>query len=156
MMTSRLLLIDRYVRLYPKLLECLQATRDFIGVPIEILSAYKPRSYNLQNIDDRSPFELFRFQSGQAVEIRVTGYEDQELLGNLAVTVMRVCSAPMRYEQHFLGVGLHHDRLVLTTNVASGNQLYSWLGLWNVDAKDSVYKRVDDVRIGILTGACLI
>lgn len=142
----------RYVRVYPKLLECLQATRDFIGVPIEILSAYKPRSYNLQNIDERSPFELLRFQSGQAVEIRVTGYEDQELLGNLAVSVMRACSAQVRYEQHYLGVGMHRDRVALTMKVAEGNQLYSWLGMWNVDAKQSVFDRVNDVRMNMLTG----
>ena len=65
--------LARYVRLYPKLVECLQATRDFIREPIEVLSAYKSRSVNLANIEARHGREMLRFGAGQAAEIRVTG-----------------------------------------------------------------------------------
>ena len=71
--TQTIFLRCSYVRLYPKLVECLQATRDFIREPIEILSAYKPRSVNLQDVEERHDRELLRFQAGQAAEIRVTG-----------------------------------------------------------------------------------
>ena len=72
---------SRYVRLYPKLVECLQSTRDFIREPIEILAAYKPRSVNLVNAKLRHSNEMYRFQAGQAAEIRVTGYYFSEVIG---------------------------------------------------------------------------
>ena len=54
-------------------MECLQWTRDFIQEPIEILAAYKSRSYNLENFEEKHPSEMYRFQSGHAAEIRITG-----------------------------------------------------------------------------------
>ena len=39
------------------------------------------------------------------------------MVGNLAMAVMRACSAQMRLGQHFLGVGLHDDRVYMHVKV---------------------------------------
>ena len=55
-----------------------------------------------------------------------TGYEDPQVVGNLAMAVMRACSAQMRLGQHFLGVGLHDDRVYMHVKVRV-HQVYMYV-----------------------------
>ena len=45
------------------------------------------------------------------------GYEESSVLGDIAGAVLKACSARFRLDQHFLGVGLHADRVYIHVKV---------------------------------------
>ncbi|XP_076453310.1 uncharacterized protein LOC143288574 isoform X2 [Babylonia areolata] len=104
----------RYFRLDPSLLECLElAEEDFPGT-IEVIrdSVYRTRSENVRrNMDLRHPEELWRYQAGQAVEVRPAGTLSSERLLALATSILRECPALVRLQMRAVGLGCHSDRL---------------------------------------------
>ncbi|XP_061198096.1 uncharacterized protein LOC133206181 [Saccostrea echinata] len=90
----------RFLRIDPSLVECLELTQQDFRGKIQILTGYRPKSANEQEVAWNRR-QLARFQMGQAAEIMPRS--DDEVL-NLAKMLMVTCTPFLRLQRRGLGV----------------------------------------------------
>ena len=102
----------RFLRLDPNIITLLEMAYDNFPDRFYIIpgSGYRPRSINRNNFDTRHIKEKYRFQMGQAVEIKPSGRVNDRTLFNLAIALMKA-SRSLRTEMLGIGVGAKKDRL---------------------------------------------
>jgi hypothetical protein len=147
----------RYLRVDPSMVECLEMAAEEYNGSIEIIpgSAYRVRSVNLNNIDTRHQNEKYRFQSGQAVEIRPKK-NSLESLVDLALAVVKTCVAPLRLRQRGIGMGCHSDRLYLDIQPLQHGNEANFIKLWNSGGHQLFLKLLPYVYSALTGKTCII
>ncbi|KAL8573315.1 hypothetical protein ACOMHN_032777 [Nucella lapillus] len=151
----------RYFRLDPSLLECLELAEDDFSGTIQIIpdSMYRTRSANMRrNLDLRHPQELWRFQSGQAVEVRPAGTLSSERLLALATSILRECPAVVRLQTRALGLGCHGDRLYIDLRPLVAGHERVYVMVWEEEGgKETGYCRyVKDLQRNMIEGGPVV
>lgn len=124
----------RYFRLDTSLLECIELAEDNFAGTIEIIpdSLYRTRSVNVRNnFDLRHPQELWRFQTGQAMEVRPSGAVDSARLLELATSILRECPTLVRLQMRALGLGCHDDRIYVDLRPLVPGHERVYVIVWN-------------------------
>ena len=147
----------RYVRFDNGLLECLELVSDDLESVVEIVrgSAYRTRSTNRNNLDVRHREERWRFEAGQAAEIRPGRLNSDKDLVDLAKSIFRSCTTFLRLDLRGIGVGCHFDRLYLDVRPLIEGSESKFIVLWNSDST-SYCDEISDLKDAILTGDTVI
>ncbi|XP_041378411.1 uncharacterized protein LOC121390613 [Gigantopelta aegis] len=126
---------NRYLRFDNGLLECLELVSDDFGTVVNIVhgSAYRTRSTNQINIDTRHSEEKWRFEAGQAVEIKPGKTTSDQALVRLATSIFRSCTTFLRLDLRGIGLGCHFDRLYLDVRPLIDGSEMEFITLWNAD-----------------------
>ncbi|XP_069118483.1 uncharacterized protein [Argopecten irradians] len=144
----------RYFRVDPLLLECLEAASYEYGscVPVVKGSGYRTKSINDINIEERHAEETQNFIRGKAVEIMPSNTGTDSLY-ELGLTIIRTCTALLRFKLMKVGVGSHSDRLYLDIRESSGPR--DLMSVWDVD-NPQLYSKLKLVQDNLLAGGPLI
>ncbi|XP_067681059.1 uncharacterized protein [Haliotis asinina] len=146
-----------YLRVDSSLLMCLDLISEEYGDKVEIVkgSGYRTQSVNMLNFDIRHEEEMYRFQTGQAVELRPPRYRHYSELVYLAKMLFRCCTPFLRQEMRGLGVGCHQDRLYVDIRpLQVGNEL-NYITLWNT-GNATFCKQILDIQEELLQGGPVI
>ena len=102
----------RFVRFDPVMINLLEMAYDDFPDRFHIIpgSGYRPRSINRNNLDTRHVKEKYRFQMGQAVEIKPSGRVNDGTLFDLAITLMKSARS-VQTQRLGIGIGAKKDRL---------------------------------------------
>ncbi|XP_048259496.1 uncharacterized protein LOC124148471 [Haliotis rufescens] len=146
-----------YLRVDSSLLMCLDLISEEYDDKVEIIkgSGYRTQSVNMINFDIRHVEEMYRFQTGQAVELRPPGYRHDSELVHLAKMLFRSCTPFLRQQMRGLGVGCHKDRLYVDIRpLQVGNEM-NYITLWN--ARNTTYfRQVLELQEELLDGGPVI
>lgn len=115
---------NRYFRFDSLLLQCLEDASYEYGVCIQIVqgSGYRTKSINDINIEERHEEEKDHFIRGKAVEIVPTNTEADDSVYDLAMTVIRACTAVLRLKQMKIGLGCHSDKIYVDIRESTGSR----------------------------------
>ena len=143
----------RYVRFDNGLLECLELISDDLESVVEIVrgSAYRTRSTNRNNLDVRHREERWRFEAGQAAEIRPGRLNSDKDLVDLAKSIFRSCTTFLRLDLRGIGVGCHFDRLYLDVRPLIEGSESKFITLWNAD-NTTYCKEINNLKRALLGG----
>ncbi|XP_033731554.1 uncharacterized protein LOC117321197 [Pecten maximus] len=146
---------NRYFRFDTLLLECLEEASYEYGscIPVVKGSAYRTKSINNINIEERHAEELNNFIRGKAVEIMPTNTKTDDPLYELGLTVIRTCTANLRFKQIKIGIGSHSDRLYLDIRESEGPR--DLMSLWDVD-NPQLFNKMKQVQDDLFAGGPLI
>ncbi|XP_041349226.1 uncharacterized protein LOC121368556 [Gigantopelta aegis] len=125
----------RYLRFDSSLLECLELASDDLDSVFKIVpgSAYRTRSSNRNNLDTRHPEEMWRFEAGQAVEIKHGKTDSDQALVDMASSILKSCTTFLRLDLRGIGLGCHSDRLYLDVRPLIEGLETEFITLWNTD-----------------------
>ncbi|OWF42248.1 Protein hedgehog [Mizuhopecten yessoensis] len=145
---------NRYFRIDSLLLQCLEEASYEHGscIPVVKGSAYRTKSVNDINIDERHIEERNNFIRGKAVEIMPANTGDDPLY-EVGLTVIRTCTAILRLKQMKIGIGSHSDRLYVDIRQSTGSR--DLLTLWNVDNLQ-LYNKMKQVHDDLFLGGPII
>lgn len=124
----------RYFRIDEAIVQCLERVSEDLGEKVEVISGsgYRVRSLNLDNIDIRQKEERYRFQLGQAVEIRLgSNNSSVQSLIDLGKSVLRSCPIVTRLQHRGIGLGCHIDRLYMDVRPIPLGEEDKHLSVWN-------------------------
>lgn len=102
----------KYLRIDTHLVELLELAYDDFPDGFHIIrgSAYRPRSVTLDNVEGRHEKERFRFQMGQAVELKPNGLVNCDTLFALGISLMKA-GRTVQQQRLGIGIGTKRDRL---------------------------------------------
>ncbi|XP_061177744.1 uncharacterized protein LOC133186527 [Saccostrea echinata] len=145
----------RFIRIDPSLIECLELASDEFGEKIEVLSGYRTRSVNLENIDMRPIKERFRFHVGQSVEIASKKGTEIDLI-KIGIAIMRMCPPISRPQQRAIGIGCHKDRLYLDFHPMKFGNEELYIDLWNNGGKSIYLNLLPRVNTALKGGPIIV
>ncbi|XP_062573122.1 uncharacterized protein LOC134235056 isoform X2 [Saccostrea cucullata] len=145
----------RFLRIDPSIVECLELASDEFGEKIEVLSGYRARSVNLENIDMRPIHERFRFHVGQSVEIASKRGAEIDLI-KIGIAIMRMCPPISRPQQRTIGLGCHKDRLYLDFHPMKYGNEELYIDLWNNGGKSIYLNLLPRVRTALKGGPVIV
>lgn len=142
----------RYIRLDPVLINLLENayvdfTDRFYIIPG---SGYRPRSVNRNNLDSRHEKERFRFQMGQAVEIKPSGRVNNDKLFFLAIALMKA-GRSVRTLRIGIGIGVKQDRLYFHIRPLTLDIEYEAIDVWD-SGNEALLRKLSDVQDQIARG----
>lgn len=120
----------RFLRIDSSIVECLELASNEFGEKLEVISGFRTRSVNLENIDMRLPQERFRFHVGQSLEITSNKGTELELI-KIGIAIMRMCPPITRPQQRAIGIGCHRDRLYVDFHPMLFGNEEKYIKLWN-------------------------
>lgn len=142
----------RYARLDPVLINLLENAYDDFADRFYIIpgSAYRPRSVNRNNLDSRHNNERFRFQMGQAVEIKPSGRVNDDTLFYLAIALMKAgrSVSTMRLG---IGIGAKKDRLYFHIRPLTIDTEHEAVDVWD-SGNDVLYEKLKDIQDQLMRG----
>ena len=102
----------KYLRISTLLVNLLELAYDDFPDRFHVIrgSAYRPRSVTLDNVEGRHERERFRFQMGQAVELKPNGLVNCDTLFALGVSLMKA-GRTVQEQRLGVGIGTKRDRL---------------------------------------------
>ena len=102
----------KYLRIDTHLVDLLELAYDDFPDGFHIIrgSAYRPRSVTLDNVEGRHEKERFRFQMGQAVELKPNGLVNCDTLFALGIALMKA-GRTVQEQRLGIGIGTKRDRL---------------------------------------------
>ena len=142
----------RFVRLDPVLINLLEIAYDDFSGRFYIIpgSGYRPRSVNRNNIDTRHTNEKYRFQMGQAVEIKPSGRVNDETLFRLGIALMKA-GRTVRTQRIGIGIGTKTDRLYFHIRPLTVDTADEAKDVWN-SGNTALYQKFEDVQSQISKG----
>ena len=102
----------KYLRIDTHLVSLLELAYDEFPDGFHIIhgSAYRPRSVTLDNVEGRHEKERFRFQMGQAVELKPNGLVNCDTLFALGISLIKA-GRTVQEQRLGIGIGTKRDRL---------------------------------------------
>ena len=113
-------------------------------------SGYRPRSVNRNNLDTRHVKEKYRFQMGQAVEIKPSGRVNDDTLFNLAIAVMKA-GRSVRTQRLGIGVGAKKDRLYFHLRPLTLDMEDEAIDVWD-SGNTALYRKLGEIQDQIQNG----
>ena len=140
----------RYVRLDPVFIDLLDIAYTHFPAGFDIIpgSAYRPRSVNRNNIETRHENEKYRFQMGQAVEVKPSNTVNDDTLFQLGISFMKA-ERSFRVFRTGLGIGVKLDRLYIHIKPLKKGE--TPIDIWD-SGNPSLYRRFKDIQDQISQG----
>ena len=146
----------RFVRLDPVMINLLEMAYDDFPDRFHILpgSGYRPRSINRNNLNTRHTKEKYRFQMGQAVEIKPSRYINDGTLFDLAIALMKAARS-VQTQRLGIGIGAKKDRLYFHIAPLTLDTENEAIDVWN-SGNAALYGKLRKIQDQIHKGSQII
>ncbi|XP_021358220.1 uncharacterized protein LOC110453568 [Mizuhopecten yessoensis] len=135
----------RYFRVDLRLLECLEEVTSDLGSRLQILTSYKTRSMNDENIEGRHDEEKIFYTRGQAVQIKGYSIGDKTShdLTTIASSLIKTCVPALTLKQMTLSIGCHATFLYVDVREKEGDISVNFWNAGNDPLHNSVKRLVE-------------
>ena len=142
----------RFLRLDPILINLLELAYDDFTDRFYITpgSAYRPHSVNLNNIQTRPDKEKYRFEMGQAVELKPNRRVNDESLFHLGIALMKA-GRTVRTQRIGIGIGTKEDRLYFHIRPLTVETEEEAIDVWN-SGNAVLYRKLHSIQDEVSKG----